>query len=90
MNAYAETIYPVGNEDDWIIPEDIKQRVCLKPPVKVKKGRPTTKRMPSQGEAPKVQKRCSSCGGRGHNRATCSAVMPAPSTARASSSTQLS
>ncbi|XP_047338804.1 uncharacterized protein LOC124942358 [Impatiens glandulifera] len=67
------------------IPENIKQRVCLKPPVKVKKRRPTTNCRSSQDEPHKVQRRCSSCGGQGHNKATCKSVMPAPSTARASS-----
>ncbi|XP_047320369.1 uncharacterized protein LOC124924361 [Impatiens glandulifera] len=85
--AYAETCYPVFQHNEaWDIPEHIKKRVCLKPPVKIKKGRPTTKRRSSQGEVRKERRRCGSCGGLGHNRATCSAVMPAPSTARPSQS----
>ncbi|XP_047331185.1 uncharacterized protein LOC124934712 [Impatiens glandulifera] len=48
--AYVDTCYPVCDEGSWDIPENIKERVCLKPPIKVKKGRPTTKRRPSQGE----------------------------------------
>ncbi|XP_047338400.1 uncharacterized protein LOC124942036 [Impatiens glandulifera] len=80
--AYVDTCYPVCDEGSWDIPENIKERVCLKPPIKVKKGRPTTKRRPSQGEPRKEQRRCNSCGGRGHNRATCKAVMSAPYTSR--------
>ncbi|XP_047325772.1 uncharacterized protein LOC124929451 [Impatiens glandulifera] len=80
--AYEETIYPVCNEGSRDISENIKERVYLKPPVKVKKGRTTTKRRPSQGEPYNEQRRCNSCGSRGNNRATCKAVMPAPSTVR--------
>ncbi|XP_047331728.1 uncharacterized protein LOC124935329 [Impatiens glandulifera] len=88
LNAYAETCYPVGDEEEWNISEIIKQRVYLKPPVKVKKGRSKTNRRSSQGETRKVQKRCNSCGGQGHNRATCKSVMPVPFTARVSSQQQ--
>ena len=84
LNAYLETCYPaLCDEDALDILEIIEQRVCLKSPVKVKKGQPVTKRRSSQGEIPKVLRRCSSCGGQGHNRATCKAVMPAPSTVHA-------
>ncbi|XP_047307427.1 uncharacterized protein LOC124910759 [Impatiens glandulifera] len=79
---YVDTCYSVCNEGSWDIPENIKKRVCLKPPVKVKKGRITTKRRRSQCEPRKEQRRCNSCGGRGHNRATCKTMMPAPSTSR--------
>ncbi|XP_047340376.1 uncharacterized protein LOC124943966 [Impatiens glandulifera] len=88
LHAYAETCYPVSDEEEWDIPEIIKQCVCLKPPIKVKKGRPTTNRRSSQCETRKVQRRCSSCGGQGQNRATCKSVMSAPSTARTSSQHQ--
>ncbi|XP_047331477.1 uncharacterized protein LOC124935054 [Impatiens glandulifera] len=54
LNAYAETCYPVGDEEEWDIPDIIKQYVCLKPHVKVKKGWPTTNRRSSQGETRKV------------------------------------
>ncbi|XP_047320567.1 uncharacterized protein LOC124924596 [Impatiens glandulifera] len=54
INAYAETCYLVCHHDSWNIPENIKQRVCLKPPIKVKKGQPQTKRMSSQGETRKI------------------------------------
>ncbi|XP_047324207.1 uncharacterized protein LOC124927775 [Impatiens glandulifera] len=87
LNAYPETCYPVGDEKEWDIPEIIKC-VYLKPSVKVKKGRPTTNRRSFQGETRKVRRRCSSCGGQGHNRETCKSVMPAPSTTRVESQQQ--
>ena len=74
-----ETIYPVGNEDDWEVPDDIKQRKILKLPFYTKVGRPKTNR-PSQGQKKKTFRHCSSCGGQGHNRSTCKYIMPTPST----------
>ncbi|XP_047326481.1 uncharacterized protein LOC124930164 [Impatiens glandulifera] len=86
LNAYAETCYLVCDEDDWDIPEIIKQRVCLKPPVKVKKQRTITKRRSSQVEVRKVRRRCTSCGGQGHNMEAFKTMMPTPSTSKESSS----
>ncbi|XP_047340744.1 uncharacterized protein LOC124944521 [Impatiens glandulifera] len=71
FNAYAETCYPVCNEDAWNIPENIKQRVCLKPLGKVKERGRIRKRRSSQSD-PRIVRRCNICGGQGHNRATCS------------------
>ena len=67
VNSYAETIYPVGNEDDWEIPDEIKQRKVLKLPFRMKSGRLKTNHRPSQGEKKKALCHCSSCGGQGHN-----------------------
>ena len=80
MNSYAEIIYPVRNEDDWVVPNDIKQMKVLKPAYHPKVGRP------SQGEKKKALRHCSSCGGRGHNRSTCKYIIPAPSTVNGSAS----
>ncbi|XP_047324736.1 uncharacterized protein LOC124928243 [Impatiens glandulifera] len=60
---YVDTCYPVCNEGSWDILENIKEPVCLKPPVKVKKGQTTAKRRSSQGEPRKEQRQCNSCGG---------------------------
>lgn len=80
LNCYAETIYPVGNEEDWEIPDAIKTIVVTPPSEKKMPGRPTTERRLSQGEKKKVPRRCSSCGGTGHNRSTCRHAMPTQST----------
>ena len=39
LNSYAETIYLVGNEDDWVVVNEIKQRKVGKPPHQLKVGR---------------------------------------------------
>ena len=40
LNSYAEIIYLVGNKDDWIVSDDIKQIKVLKPPYHSKVGCP--------------------------------------------------
>ncbi|XP_062088746.1 uncharacterized protein LOC133795306 [Humulus lupulus] len=77
-SSYTKSIYPTGNEEEWIVPHDImtiKVRTpAQKNPVgrpKKKQGRPKTKRHPSNGEKCVVQRKCSTWGGLGHNRATC-------------------
>ncbi|XP_062119009.1 uncharacterized protein LOC133832716 [Humulus lupulus] len=58
MGSYKETIYPTGNEDEWIVPKDIKNMEVgvpvEKPPIgrpkKRKVGRKKTKCCPSTGE----------------------------------------
>ncbi|VFQ89175.1 unnamed protein product [Cuscuta campestris] len=69
--AYAETIYPVPHEDDW--DADGMELLEVKPPILNKqRGRPTTKRFPSDGEARKKYKlTCSGCQGKGHTVRTC-------------------
>ncbi|XP_062080006.1 uncharacterized protein LOC133784744 [Humulus lupulus] len=77
-SSYTKSIYPTSNEEEWIVPHDImtiKVRTpAQKNPVghpKKKQGRPKTKHHPSNGEKCVVQRKCSTCGGLGHNRATC-------------------
>ena len=79
VNSYVETIYLVGNEDDWEVPDKIKQRKVLKLPFQMKSGRPKTHRRPPQGEKKKALCHYSSCGGQGHNRSTYKYIMPTPS-----------
>ena len=80
LHSYAETIYPVGNEEEWDVPDDISRRIVESPPYKPKAGRPKMKRRKSKGEKMKMQRHCSRCGRKGHNRATCTYIMPAAST----------
>ncbi|KAL0533913.1 hypothetical protein IC582_028188 [Cucumis melo] len=70
LAAYAEAVYPVGNQSDWKTSEDYVHMTVL--PLKVVKrvGRPKKKRIPSVGEAPKLHK-CGRCKQIGHNRLTC-------------------
>ncbi|XP_062085525.1 uncharacterized protein LOC133791622 [Humulus lupulus] len=77
-SSYTESIYPTGNEEEWIVPHDIMTITVRTPaqknPVgrpKKKQGRPKMKRHPSNGDKLVVPRKCSTCGGLGHNRATC-------------------
>ncbi|XP_062085420.1 uncharacterized protein LOC133791513 [Humulus lupulus] len=77
-SSYIESIYPTSNEEEWIVPHDIMTITVRTPaqknPVgrpKKKQGRPKTKRHPSNGDKLVVPRKCSTCGGLGHNRATC-------------------
>ncbi|KAH9726740.1 SWIM-type domain-containing protein [Citrus sinensis] len=72
---YAESIYPVGPQEEWDVSEEVRAYV-LSPPMKKREvGRPRTTRIPSQGEDI-VHRKCSRCGLRGHNRLTCTAATP--------------
>ncbi|KAL4016972.1 hypothetical protein IC575_024643 [Cucumis melo] len=68
--AYAEAVYPVGNQSDWKTSEDYVHMTVLLPKVVKRVGRPKKKRIPSVGEAPKLHK-CGRCKQIGHNRLTC-------------------
>ncbi|KAA0045018.1 MuDRA-like transposase [Cucumis melo var. makuwa] len=54
--AYAEAVYPVGNQSDWKTSEDYVHMIVLPPKVVKRVGRPKKKRIPSVGEAPKLHK----------------------------------
>ena len=69
----------MGDEDDWEVPDEIKQKKVLKPPFQTKVGRPKKNRRPSQGEKKKALHLCSFCGGQGHNHLICKYIMSAPS-----------
>ncbi|XP_062114565.1 uncharacterized protein LOC133825667 [Humulus lupulus] len=77
-SSYTESIYPTGNKEEWIVPHDI-MTITVRTPVqknpvghpKKKQGRPKTKHHPSNGDKLVVPRKCSTCGGLGHNRATC-------------------
>ncbi|KAL0551887.1 hypothetical protein IC582_010977 [Cucumis melo] len=70
LAAYAEAVYPVGNQSDWKTSEDYVHMTVLPPKVVKRVGQPKKKRIPSVGEAPKLHK-CGRCKQIGHNRLTC-------------------
>lgn len=75
MNAYAESIHPVGNDVNWVIPPEV-QEITVKPPrQRPPIGRPRKQRISSVGEEV-VRHRCSRCHEHGHNHATCKNIIP--------------
>ena len=80
-DTFKDTIYPVGNEDEWVIPDHIRDTVVGVPaektpvgrPRKQKVGRRKTNRYASRGEKIVKPRKCSRCGGSGHNRKSCKA-----------------
>ena len=80
LNSYAETVYHVGNENERVVLDEIKQRKYTKPLYQPKARRPKTSRRSSQGEKKKVSCHCSSCGEQGYNQSTCKYIMLTPST----------
>ncbi|KAM6596350.1 hypothetical protein CsatA_006874 [Cannabis sativa] len=78
---YDATINIVGEEDEWVLPEHIKNirsgvLVEKKPvgrPRKSNAGRRPTKRRSSSGQVVVEPRHCLLCHGAGHNRATCKA-----------------
>ncbi|XP_020876702.1 uncharacterized protein LOC110227283 isoform X2 [Arabidopsis lyrata subsp. lyrata] len=80
--AYAEYIFPVPNQCDEVIPAVVEQTQFIQPINPNGPGRRKKKRIPSAGEFTAAKRRksgphkCSSCLKTGHNRATCSNVLP--------------
>ena len=77
--TYAGVVHPIGTESGIAIPNDVKNRIVLKPIENPNPGRPKTTRIPSRGEELPRQK-CSRCGEPGHNRQTCRSANPVRST----------
>ncbi|XP_060969562.1 uncharacterized protein LOC115717489 [Cannabis sativa] len=76
--TYEGTIMPVGDEDDWELPDDIKNMTVGVPVEKQPVGRPKEKvgriknnRTACNGERIIKSRKCSKCGATGHNRSTC-------------------
>ncbi|KAM6553305.1 hypothetical protein CsatB_014067 [Cannabis sativa] len=77
--TYEGTIMPVGDEDDWELPDDIKNMTVGVPvekqpvgrPKKQKVGRIKNNRTACNGERIIKSRKCSKCGAKGHNRSTC-------------------
>ncbi|XP_022887876.1 uncharacterized protein LOC111403554 [Olea europaea var. sylvestris] len=75
LNAYKDSIYPVGNPSEWTLPKDVLHEIVLAPNQKRSCGRPTEKRKRSSREGKPIVK-CGHCGGYGHNRRRCSSLVP--------------
>ena len=73
--SYSKSIYPIGNNKDWVILEDIRCRVVLPPNSRRPTGRPRKERICSSGET-KSTRCCGRCGDYGHNRKTCKWPIP--------------
>ncbi|KAM6590140.1 hypothetical protein CsatA_012745 [Cannabis sativa] len=77
--TYEGTIMPVGDEDDWELPDDIKNMTVGVPVEKQPVGRPKKQRVgriknnrtACNGERIIKSRNCSKCGAKGHNRSTC-------------------
>ncbi|KAL5562200.1 hypothetical protein UlMin_031947 [Ulmus minor] len=70
--AYDETIYSVGSQSQWDVPNEVIARIVLPREVKDKKrGRPKTSRFPSVGEFRKRKNRCDKCGAYRHYKKKC-------------------
>jgi hypothetical protein len=75
QNAYQGSIFPVGDPNEWTVPEDIQEIVVIAPNQKRSSGRPTEKRFRSSCEA-SITIKCGRCGNSGHNRRTCTSLVP--------------
>ncbi|KAL5550951.1 hypothetical protein UlMin_001127 [Ulmus minor] len=72
MLAYQHTIYPVGSQSQWDVPDEVTSRVVLPREVKDKKrGRLKNSRYPSAGEFRNHKNRCGKCGQLGHYKKKC-------------------
>ncbi|XP_022865557.1 uncharacterized protein LOC111385405 [Olea europaea var. sylvestris] len=74
-STYNETVFPVGNPNEWIVPKDFENIVVLPPNQKRSCGRPTEKRFRSAVED-NITVKCGRCGESGHNRRTYSSLVP--------------
>ncbi|XP_022883861.1 uncharacterized protein LOC111400702 [Olea europaea var. sylvestris] len=70
--AYSEAIYPVMREVDWIVPNEITGTPIRPPNVRHPPGRLPTRRQRPRFESTTRLRKCTRCGGLGHNRSTCS------------------
>ncbi|KAL5562523.1 hypothetical protein UlMin_032270 [Ulmus minor] len=72
MLAYQQTIYPVGSQSQWDVPDEVVSQVVLPREVKDRKrGRPKNSRYPSAGEFKKRKNRCGKYGQLGHYKKKC-------------------
>ncbi|XP_022861745.1 uncharacterized protein LOC111382105 [Olea europaea var. sylvestris] len=74
-NTYQETIFPVGNLAEWIVPNDVHNIVVIAPNQKQSCGRPTEKRFRPAYEE-NIAVKCGRCGESDHNRRTCNSLVP--------------
>ncbi|KAM6554096.1 hypothetical protein CsatB_014858 [Cannabis sativa] len=71
LATYSGTVYPIGHQSEWEVPEEVKNITVLPPHERVKSGRPKTLRRKAGWERDQHNK-CSKCGELGHNKRTCS------------------
>ncbi|XP_022872610.1 uncharacterized protein LOC111391595 [Olea europaea var. sylvestris] len=74
-NTYQETIFPVGNPAEWIVPNDVHDIVVIAPNQKRSCERLTDKRFRPAYEE-NITVKCDRCGESGHNHRTCSSLVP--------------
>ncbi|XP_055961512.1 uncharacterized protein LOC130015425 [Mercurialis annua] len=70
LATYSETVFPMAKEDEWDIPQQVKEFLVLPPQHKTKSGRPKKQRYKSSSEKT-ANATCTRCGKCGHNRKTC-------------------
>ncbi|XP_022883517.1 uncharacterized protein LOC111400333 [Olea europaea var. sylvestris] len=70
--SYGEAIYPIQREVDWNVPLKITGTSIMPPSMRRPPGRPPTRRKRSRHEYITRLRKCTRCGGLGHNRTTCS------------------
>ncbi|XP_022850625.1 uncharacterized protein LOC111372509, partial [Olea europaea var. sylvestris] len=75
VNAYQYFKYPVGNQNEWTVLEEVQAKIVLAPNQKRSSGRSTEKRKRSSRKG-KPTVKCGRCGGQCHNRRRCSSVVP--------------
>ncbi|GMN71753.1 hypothetical protein TIFTF001_055181, partial [Ficus carica] len=67
--------HPIGSADGWDVPEEVRSKIVNPPNTKRGPGRPRVRRILSQGEEHESV-RCGRCNGYGHNRQTCTNLVP--------------
>ncbi|XP_062118713.1 uncharacterized protein LOC133832378 [Humulus lupulus] len=75
LETYDATMYPVGKQQHWELPNFFKDIIVLPPFERVKAGRPKKRRIIAAWETKKKNK-CSKCGQRDHNRKICRTQPP--------------
>lgn len=70
VDAYSIPIIPIGNPEQWVVPDFVRGTICLPPFVRTQTGRPRQSRIRSVAETTRTQK-CKSCGTVGHNSRSC-------------------
>ncbi|XP_060182861.1 uncharacterized protein LOC132612788 [Lycium barbarum] len=71
QETYKGEILSVGNQDSWIIPQNIMDIKITPPDVKIRPGRKQTKRYRPRRELIKYTYRCGRCKFFGHTRENC-------------------
>ncbi|XP_074337252.1 uncharacterized protein LOC141674443 [Apium graveolens] len=74
VDAYKETVYPVGNKDNWVVPDNVSSLIVYPPEGKIRAVRPKKRRCKAFWERKTnsfKQMKCGKCNQTGHNRITC-------------------